>query len=54
MEFVKQNWDTIYLALTTTVTLASIIVKLTPSEHDDKIVMQIMNFLAINKKKDQA
>jgi hypothetical protein len=53
INFIVEHWDEILLAITSIVTAASIIVKLTPSEKDDKIVSRIMKFLntlAINPK----
>lgn len=43
----------ILLILTSTVTIASIVVKLTPSETDDKVVgaiLKILKTLSLNKK----
>ena len=48
---VSQNWDQVLLAVTSLVTFASIVVKLTPSSKDDKIVMKIVNFLSLARGK---
>jgi hypothetical protein len=53
INFIVDHWDEILLAITSIVTAASIIVKLTPSEKDDKVVSRIIKFLntiAINPK----
>lgn len=53
MEWVIQNWDNIALIVTSIVTAASIVVRLTPTKRDDEAlgkVMRILNFIAINKK----
>lgn len=52
MAWVMANWGSIVLALTSIVTAASIIAKLTPSTTDDEIVaklIKIIDFLALNK-----
>lgn len=51
MDWVQNHWADIWTILTTTVTLASLIVKLTPSDKDDKLVMKIIGLLALNKTK---
>lgn len=40
----------ILLIVTSIVTIASVIVKLTPTKLDDNIVSKILEFLALNKK----
>ena len=52
--FLMANWDTILLGVTTIVTGASIIVKLTPTPKDDAFVakmLNVLNALALNPKK---
>lgn len=49
IEWVKAHWDDVLLGLTSLVTIASVIVKYTPNEHDDKIVMKIMSYLSLAK-----
>jgi len=39
----------IMLIVTSVVTIASIIVKLTPSKYDDAVIAKIITFLALNK-----
>ncbi len=54
MEFLIAHWDEILLAITSIVTAASIIVKLTPTPKDDSVlekVTAVLKFLAINKAK---
>ena len=51
MNWLSENWDTIWMAFSSLVVAASLIVKLTPGDKDDKFVMKLMNFLAINPKK---
>ena len=49
IQWVQAHWDDVLLAATSLITVASIIVKYTPNEHDDKIVMKIMNYLSLAK-----
>ncbi len=51
MDWITTNWATILQIVTGIVTVASIIVKLTPSTKDDAIVAKIMQFLALTPKK---
>jgi hypothetical protein len=54
MEFITTNWQDILLAVTSIVTAASIIVKITPTPKDDAVlakVIAVLNVLAINKAK---
>jgi hypothetical protein len=54
MGFIIQNFDLILTGVTSAVTLASVIVKFTPNETDNKIVEGVLNFLnivAINNRK---
>lgn len=47
------HWQELLLIVTSTVTVASLIAKLTPTEADDKFVQKILDFinlLALNKK----
>lgn len=53
VNFVKANLQDILLIVTSTITIASVIVKLTPTPKDDAILAKIMPFLekiALNKK----
>lgn len=43
--FIKLHWDEILLAYTSAVTLASIIVKFTPTVKDDNALKAILQFL---------
>lgn len=49
VQWVQTHWDDVLLAATSLITVASIIVKYTPNEYDDKIVMKIMSFLSLTK-----
>lgn len=40
----------IMLIITSVVTIASIIVKITPNKYDDAVVAKILQFIALNKK----
>lgn len=54
IDYVSKNSDTLIQIGTSIVTIASIIVRFTPSDVDNKIVEKIValiNFLAINKPK---
>lgn len=53
MEWIILNWDTVLLAITSIVTAASIIVKLTPTQKDDAVMAKILKALeliSLNKK----
>lgn len=48
------HWDDILMVFTSCVTVASIIVKLTPTKRDDEalsVIMRLLNTVAINPKK---
>ena len=54
MDWLIANWDNILFAVTSIVTGASILVKLTPTQKDDAVlakVMKVLDFLALSKKK---
>ncbi len=50
MEWLQMHYKDMWLILTTAVTLASLIVKLTPSKLDDKLVMKLMGLMSLAKK----
>lgn len=53
MDWLFENWVEISAALTGLVTVASIIVKLTPTPQDDEFlakIISVLNVLAINPK----
>ena len=53
MEWLANNWTDILLAITSIISGASIIVKMTPTTKDDVILAKIVKFLeivALNKK----
>ena len=45
MEWLLENWDNILLGITSIVTGASIIAKLTPTQTDDEIIGKILRFI---------
>ena len=47
MDWLVNNWQTVLLIITSIVTLASIIVKLTPTPADDAILAKVINFLKV-------
>lgn len=47
MEFLINHWTDILLGLTSIVTGASVIAKLTPTKTDDRILGQILHFIDI-------
>ena len=47
MDWLMENWQTVLLIVTSLVTLASIIVKLTPTPADDAVLAKIINFLKV-------
>ena len=54
VSYITTNWQDLMLIITTLVTVASLIAKMTPTKVDDKIVDKILgflNFMAINKKR---
>lgn len=54
--FFQAHWDELLLIIGTAVTLASLIVKLTPTPKDDEILAKVVKFLdviAINPKRQQ-
>jgi hypothetical protein len=54
--FFQSHWDELLLIIGTAVTLASLIVKLTPTPKDDEILAKVIKFLdviAINPKRQQ-
>ena len=53
ISFMVEYWDDILLAITSIVTAASVIVKLTPTKKDDEVIgkiISLLNTLAINPK----
>lgn len=54
MEFIMQNWEGIFIAVTSIVTAASAIANLTKTDADNKIIAaisKIINAFALNFKK---
>jgi hypothetical protein len=54
MDFIIEHWKDIVAIITSLVTGASIVVRLTPTKKDDEAlgkVMKILNLVAINPKK---
>lgn len=47
MQWLIDNWQTIALIVTGTISVASIIVKLTPTQADDAVLAQVIKFLAV-------
>ncbi len=53
MDWLISNWTDILFAITGAVTVASVIVKLTPTPADDAVfakVLKLLELLALNKK----
>jgi hypothetical protein len=50
IEYITAHLDDFWMIFATTVTLASLVVKLTPSSVDDAFVAKILQFIALNKK----
>ncbi len=46
MEWIHSNWKDILAVIGGVVTVASIIVKLTPTQKDDNVLAKIINLLA--------
>ena len=57
ISFIQNHWDELLAIIGGIVSVASIIVKLTPTTKDDNVLNAIVNFLAkfsiINTKEDQ-
>lgn len=54
VSYITNNWQDMMLIVTTIVTVASLIAKMTPTKADDVIVDKVigfLNILAINKKR---
>ena len=54
MEWIIANWESILLIISGVISVASIIVKLTPTPKDDAILSKVAKFLeviALNKSK---
>jgi len=47
MEWITNNWETVLLIITSIISLASVIVKVTPTPKDDAILAKVLNFLKI-------
>ncbi len=47
MEWLISNWEVVLLIITSVVTLASLIVKLTPTPADDAVLAKVINFLKV-------
>ena len=52
MDYITNHWSGIVEIFTGVVTLASIIVRMTPSKFDDSVVSKLMQFLSMNRKMD--
>lgn len=53
MEWILANWENVLLIISGVISVASIIVKLTPTPKDDAVLARIISFLKIlslNKK----
>ena len=47
MEWLQANWQTLLLIITSAISLASVIVKLTPTPKDDAALAKVINFLKV-------
>jgi len=47
MEFLLNNWSEITAAVVAAGTAASIVVKLTPTDKDDKVLAKVFKFLSL-------
>ena len=47
MEWIIANWESILLIISGVISVASIIVKLTPTPKDDAILAKVVSFLKI-------
>ena len=57
ISFIQNHWDELLAIIGGIVSVASIIVKLTPTTKDDNVLKAVVNFLAkfsiVNTKEDQ-
>ena len=57
ISFIQNHWDELLAIIGGIVSVATIIVKLTPTDKDNRVLEKIINFLAkfsiINTKEDQ-
>lgn len=49
IEYIHVNWADLWIAASSVVTAASIIVKLTPNKWDDTVVAKIFQILSLSK-----
>ena len=49
VSFVSQKWGQVWLVVTSVVTIASVIVKLTKTTKDDNILAKILWIVSLNK-----
>ena len=47
MEWILANWDSVLLIISGVISVASVIVKLTPTPKDDVILAKVVSFLKI-------
>lgn len=45
LEWLKENYDNICVVITALITFCSVVVKVTPTDKDDKILSKIINIL---------
>jgi hypothetical protein len=45
LEWLKENYDNICVVITALITFCSVVVKLTPTDKDDKILSKIISIL---------
>lgn len=45
MNWITENWVNLLATVTSVVTLASVVAKMTPSEHDDEVVDSLLKFV---------
>lgn len=47
VEFISTNWAVLLQVVTGTITVASLIVKLTPTQKDDTVLAKVINVLKV-------
>jgi hypothetical protein len=49
VNFIQVNWTDLWIAISSVVTVASVIVKLTPNKWDDALLVKILQVLSLSK-----
>jgi len=53
MEWLTQNWDNVLIIISSVISVASVLVKVTPTQNDDTLlakIISVLDVLALNPK----